>query len=55
MGGKRDINDPRNSLFVEFIKYLNFFKPKVFMMENVMGILSMKTLSNIKVIDIIME
>lgn len=55
MAGKRDINDPRNSLFMEFYKYLTYFKPKAFIMENVMGILSMKTKKNIKVIDIIME
>lgn len=54
MAGKRDKNDPRNSLFMEFVKYLNFFNPKVFIMENVIGILSKKTESNEKVIDIIM-
>ena len=55
IAGKRDIKDPRNSLFMEYVKYLNYFNPKTFIMENVMGILSMKNSSNIKVIDIIME
>lgn len=55
IAGKRDIKDPRNSLFIEYVKYLNFYKPKVFIMENVMGILSMKTEKNEKVIDIIMS
>jgi DNA (cytosine-5)-methyltransferase 1 len=55
IAGKRDKNDPRNSLFMEFIKYLNYFKPKLFIMENVIGILSMKTANNEKVIDIILE
>lgn len=55
IAGKRDKNDPRNSLFMEFHKYLKFFKPKAFIMENVMGILSMKTSKGILVIDIIME
>jgi DNA (cytosine-5)-methyltransferase 1 len=54
IAGKRDKNDPRNSLFMEFVKYLNFFNPKAFIMENVIGILSKKTESNEKVIDIIM-
>ena len=55
IAGKRDEKDPRNSLFMEYVKYLNFFKPKAFLMENVMGILSMKTSSGEKVIDIIMS
>ena len=55
MAGKRDKNDPRNSLFMEFYNYICFFKPKVFVMENVMGILSMKTNENVKAIDVIMN
>ena len=55
IAGKRDVKDPRNSLFMEYVKYLNYFNPKAFIMENVMGILSMKNSLNIKVIDIIME
>ena len=53
--GRRDVKDPRNSLFMEYVKYLNYFNPKAFIMENVMGILSMKNNSNVKVIDIIMN
>lgn len=55
IAGKRDKNDPRNSLFMEFCKYLDYFKPKAFIMENVMGILSMKTNNSEKVIDIIIN
>jgi DNA (cytosine-5)-methyltransferase 1 len=55
IAGKRDTNDPRNSLFMEYVKYLDYFKPKYFIMENVIGILSMKTENNEKVIDIIMS
>jgi len=47
--------NPRNALFMEYVKYLDYFNPKAFIMENVMGILSMKNSSNEKVIDIIME
>jgi DNA-cytosine methyltransferase len=53
IAGKRDKNDPRNSLFMEYVKYLNYYKPKVFILENVMGILSMKTANGNKAIDII--
>lgn len=53
IAGRRDLNDPRNSLFMEYVKYLNYFNPKAFIMENVMGILSMKTATNENVIDII--
>jgi len=55
IAGKRDIKDPRNSLFMEYVKYLEFFKPKAFIMENVIGILSMKTATGENVIDIILE
>ena len=55
MAGKRDNNDPRNSLFMEYVKYLDYFQPKMFLFENVMGILSMKTQDGNKSIDIIME
>lgn len=55
IAGHRDSNDPRNSLFMEFVKYLQFYRPKAFIMENVIGILSMKTNTGEKVIDIIME
>ena len=54
LAGKRDNTDPRNSLFMEYVKYLNYFNPKAFIMENVLGILSMKTATNENVIDIIM-
>jgi DNA (cytosine-5)-methyltransferase 1 len=53
IAGKRDTNDPRNSLFMEFKKYLDYFQPKAFIMENVIGILSMKTAEGDSVIDII--
>lgn len=55
MAGKRDPNDPKSSLFMEYIKYLDYFKPKAFIMENVIGILSAKTAKGEKVIDIILK
>lgn len=53
--GRRDCNDPRNSLFMEFVKYLDYFQPSVLVMENVMGILSMKNAEGVYVIDIIKQ
>lgn len=55
IAGKRDKNDPRNALFMEYVKYLDYFKPKAFIMENVIGMLSKKTATGEKVIDIIMQ
>lgn len=55
IAGKRDLKDPRNSLFMEYVKYLDYFQPKAFILENVVGILSMKNATNEKVIDIIMS
>ena len=40
---------------MEYVKYLTYFKPKAFIMENVIGMLSKKTENGEKVIDIIME
>ena len=55
IAGKRDEKDPRNSLFMEYVKYLDYFRPKAFIMENVMGILSMKMANGEKVINTIIE
>lgn len=55
MAGRRDKNDPRNSLFMEYVKYLDYYKPKLFLFENVIGMLSKKTDAGINVIDIIMS
>jgi len=55
LSGNRDKNDPRNSLFMEFVRFVKFYKPKFFVMENVTGILSMKTKENKNVKDLILE
>lgn len=55
LSGNRDKNDPRNSLFMEFVRFVRFFKPKFFVMENVAGILSMKTKENKLVKDLILN
>ena len=49
--GKRMIDDPRNFLYKEFVKIVGQLKPKVFLMENVEGILTIndgKTYEEIK-------
>ena len=38
--GKRIVKDPRNELVFEFIRFVDTIKPKVFLMENVRGLLS---------------
>lgn len=53
MAGKRDQNDPRSSLFMNFMDYLHYFKPRAFIIENVIGILSAKLPDNQLVIDVI--
>jgi len=41
ISGKRDINDPRNKLYQSFVSYVEHFKPKAFVMENVPNLVSM--------------
>lgn len=40
--GWRDPNDKRNQLFKEFVSMVDAIKPKFFVMENVLGILTMR-------------
>ncbi len=54
LSGSRDPHDPRNSLFMDFVRCLIHFQPKFFVMENVKGLLSMRTTQGNSVIDIIM-
>jgi len=42
IAGDRDPNDPRNRLFEELIRFVKVMKPKIVVMENVKGLLSMK-------------
>ena len=41
LAGRRDINDSRNSLFREFAMVVGKLEPRFFLMENVVGLLSM--------------
>jgi len=40
--GNRKEDDPRNKLFYEFVRFVREIKPKMFVMENVPGILTME-------------
>ena len=48
----RFIDDPRNNLFLEFVKYVNQFKPDYFIMENVSGMASYQ-IENDPVVEVI--
>lgn len=52
-GPLKDPNDPRNSLFKDFARWVEFLKPSVFVMENVTGLLHRYNAEGKKVIDII--
>lgn len=41
LSGKRDINDPRNKLYKAFVATVAIFRPKVFVLENVPGIVKL--------------
>jgi len=43
LAGKRESRDPRNYLIKHFLRIVSEIKPKIFIIENVPGLLSMKT------------
>jgi DNA (cytosine-5)-methyltransferase 1 len=53
--GKRDPSDSRAGLVWSYFKIIKKIKPSFFLMENVLGIRSAKTLSGEKVIDLLKE
>lgn len=55
LSGNRDAHDPRNSLFMDFLRCVKHFRPNFFVMENVKGLLSMKTADRSQVIEIILD
>ena len=42
MAGARDVDDPRGRLFEDYVRIVKDVRPKYFIMENVMGLLSME-------------
>jgi DNA (cytosine-5)-methyltransferase 1 len=52
-GPKKDPKDPRNSLFIDFSRWVENLQPQMFVMENVKGLLARHNGDGEKVIDII--
>lgn len=44
-------DDPRNSLFEEYASFVNYFRPKVFVLENVVGLATHKDGTTIEVME----
>ena len=55
LSGDRDPKDPRNSLFMDYMRFVEDFKPSFFVMENVPGILSAVTKVGEPVKDVILS
>ena len=54
--GKRlGISDPRGSLFMDFIRMIDFIRPRYFIMENVKGLMSSKAAEGLTALDIILS
>ncbi len=53
--GRRDPKDPRNSLFMDFVRIVGALNPTFFVMENVPGILNMRNADDELVVEIIRE
>lgn len=58
-GRARDANkmkdDPRNYLFVQYAKYLEYYQPKMFVFENVVGLLTAKDKNGISYLQQMIE
>lgn len=52
---RKDPKDPRNSLFVDFLKFVDVFRPPLCIIENVKGLLSTMNQSGQPVIEIISD
>lgn len=55
MAGRRDVLDERNNLFKEVIRVVSIVKPRVVVIENVLGLLSMTTPDGDNVKDVILS
>lgn len=54
-GGKRKVNDPRNTMFREFVRAARLVNPDIIIGENVKGLLTKKTETGELYIDVIKE
>ena len=55
LSGGRDPKDPRNSLFMDYMRFVSEYRPSFFVMENVPGILSSLTKQGERVKDVIVS
>ncbi len=55
LSGRRKIGDPRDNLFLHYVRFVNIIRPTNFIAENVPGIMSKKSPDNKKMIDVIEE
>lgn len=53
LSGKRRVDDPRNTLFQHYLRFVDIFRPKIAVLENVRLLTSMKSLSGDLVKDVI--
>lgn len=49
------VGDLRNYLFVEYAKYLEYYQPRFFVFENVVGLLSAKTPEGVRYLDMMLS
>ena len=54
-GGKKDPNDPRGQLYIDYMKVVKLLQPKYCFIENVKGLLKRKTADDVKFFDKIVE
>lgn len=55
LAGKREKDDLRNVLYREYLNWVKLLKPKIFVIENVTGILNFRNLEGTKIIEEIKE
>lgn len=55
LSGDRDPKDPRNSLFMDYMRFVKDFNPSFFVLENVLGILSSNTKAGRPVKDVLVS
>ncbi len=55
LSGRREINDPRDNLFLHYVRFVNIIRPDSFILENVLGMLSKKNDKGEWMIDVIQE
>jgi len=51
--GNKDLKDPRNSLFLEFVRFVKIIQPKICVIENVPGLLKTRLNNGLMAIDAI--